>query len=66
MCELQKQHDDFEVIAMWLANTCQLLNNLRQYSGEKVGQHFIVVDFCLYATLLTSRAADLYFICQPM
>jgi len=22
---------------MWLANTCRLLNNLRQYSGEKVG-----------------------------
>lgn len=34
---LQKHSDDFDVVALWLANTCRLLNCLRQYSQDKVG-----------------------------
>lgn len=33
---LQKHSDDFEVVAQWLANTCQLLNCLRQYGRDEV------------------------------
>lgn len=33
---LQKHSDDFEVVALWLANTCQLLNCLRQYGRDEV------------------------------
>lgn len=34
---LQKHSDDFDVVALWLANTCRLLNCLRQYSQDEVG-----------------------------
>jgi len=63
VCELQKQHDDFEVIAMWLANTCQLLNNLRQYSGEKVRQVFCIVFF-VFMLCNISWTKILQFVCQ--
>jgi myosin-5 len=36
MTLFQKRQDDVETITMWLANTCRLLHNLKQYSGEKV------------------------------
>ena len=32
---LQRRQDDVETITLWLANTCRLLHNLKQYSGEK-------------------------------
>lgn len=34
---LQKHSDDFDVVALWLANACRLLNCLRQYSQDEVG-----------------------------
>lgn len=34
---LQKHSDDFDVVALWLANTCRLQNCLRQYSQDEVG-----------------------------
>ena len=34
----QKRQDDVETISLWLANTCRLLHNLKQYSGEKAFQ----------------------------
>ena len=33
---VKKRQDDAETITLWLANTCRLLHNLKQYSGEKV------------------------------
>ena len=33
---VKKKQEDVEVISVWLANTCRLLHNLKQYSGEKV------------------------------
>lgn len=33
---IKKRRSDFEVVSFWLANTCQLLHCLKQYSGEKV------------------------------
>jgi myosin-5 len=35
---IKKRNNDIETIAMWLSNTCRLLNNLRQYSGDKAFQ----------------------------
>lgn len=35
---LQKRQDDVETISLWLANTCRLLHNLKQYSGERAFQ----------------------------
>ncbi|KAM6294831.1 unconventional myosin-Va-like [Aegotheles albertisi] len=32
---MKKHSDDFEVVALWLANTCRLLNCLRQYSQDQ-------------------------------
>lgn len=32
---IRKRHEDLEVTTMWLANTCRLLHNLKQYSGDK-------------------------------
>uniref|UniRef100_A0A8B9E5M1 Unconventional myosin-Vb n=1 Tax=Anser cygnoides TaxID=8845 RepID=A0A8B9E5M1_ANSCY len=32
---MKKHSDDFEVVALWLANTCQLLNCLRQYGQDE-------------------------------
>uniref|UniRef100_A0A8C3CI02 Uncharacterized protein n=1 Tax=Cairina moschata TaxID=8855 RepID=A0A8C3CI02_CAIMO len=32
---MKKHSDDFEVVALWLANTCQLLNCLRQYGRDE-------------------------------
>ncbi|XP_074421498.1 unconventional myosin-Vb-like isoform X1 [Larus michahellis] len=32
---MKKHSDDFDVVALWLANTCRLLNCLRQYSQDK-------------------------------
>ncbi|CAH1252207.1 MYO5A [Branchiostoma lanceolatum] len=31
---LKKRNEDFETVSFWLANTCRLLHNLKQYSGE--------------------------------
>ncbi|KAM9620509.1 unconventional myosin-Vb-like [Morphnus guianensis] len=31
----KKHSDDFEVVVLWLANTCRLLNCLRQYSQDE-------------------------------
>jgi len=36
LLNVQKHQDDCDVLALWLANTCCLLNLLKQYSGEKV------------------------------
>ncbi|ELT88116.1 hypothetical protein CAPTEDRAFT_225225 [Capitella teleta] len=36
---VKKRQDDVETITMWLANTCRLLHNLKQYSGEKTFQN---------------------------
>ena len=36
-CCQQKRQDDVETISLWMTNTCRLLHNLKQYSGEKVG-----------------------------
>ena len=33
----QKHSDDFDVVALWLANACRLLNCLRQYGRDEVG-----------------------------
>ncbi|XP_049664330.1 unconventional myosin-Vb-like [Accipiter gentilis] len=33
--DLEKHSDDFDVVALWLANTCRLLNCLRQYSQDE-------------------------------
>ncbi|XP_078666632.1 unconventional myosin-Va-like isoform X3 [Branchiostoma floridae x Branchiostoma belcheri] len=33
--DLQKRNEDFETVSFWLANTCRLLHNLKQYSGEE-------------------------------
>ena len=42
----QKRQDDVETITLWLSNTCRLLHNLKQYSGEKVGGHrFTILNF---------------------
>ncbi|XP_065603387.1 unconventional myosin-Vb-like [Cyrtonyx montezumae] len=32
---MKKHSDDFDVVALWLANTCQLLNCLRQYGRDE-------------------------------
>lgn len=34
----QSHHKDFELLSFWLSNTYQLLNCLKQYSGEEVGR----------------------------
>ena len=42
----QKRQDDVETITLWLSNTCRLLHNLKQYSGEKVNGHrFTILNF---------------------
>ena len=33
-----KRFNDAERVTLWLANTCRLLHNLKQYSGEKTFQ----------------------------
>ncbi|KAM7396859.1 hypothetical protein PAMP_019867 [Pampus punctatissimus] len=33
---IKRKGADFEVVSFWLANTCQLLNCLKQYSGDEV------------------------------
>ncbi|KAI0226659.1 Unconventional myosin-Va [Lamellibrachia satsuma] len=33
---VKKRQDDVETISLWMTNTCRLLHNLKQYSGEKV------------------------------
>ncbi|XP_074661653.1 unconventional myosin-Va-like [Tubulanus polymorphus] len=35
---IKKRHDELDTMTMWLANTCRLLHNLKQYSGEKAFQ----------------------------
>ncbi|KAE8296185.1 Unconventional myosin-Vc [Larimichthys crocea] len=32
---IMSHHKDFELLSFWLSNTCQLLNCLKQYSGEE-------------------------------
>ncbi|KAM6396140.1 unconventional myosin-Vb-like [Rhynochetos jubatus] len=32
---MKKRSDDFDVVALWLANTCRLLNCLRQYGQDE-------------------------------
>ncbi|XP_068277030.1 unconventional myosin-Vb-like [Nyctibius grandis] len=32
---MKKHSDDFDMVALWLANTCRLLNCLRQYSQDE-------------------------------
>uniref|UniRef100_A0A8B9Q2H5 Dilute domain-containing protein n=1 Tax=Apteryx owenii TaxID=8824 RepID=A0A8B9Q2H5_APTOW len=34
---MKKHSDDFDVVALWLANACRLLNCLRQYGRDEVG-----------------------------
>lgn len=36
---IRKRHEDLEMVTLWLANTCRLLHNLKQYSGDKAFQH---------------------------
>ncbi|XP_058500889.1 unconventional myosin-Va-like [Solea solea] len=33
---MKRRGDDFEVMSFWLANTCRLINCLKQYSGDEV------------------------------
>ncbi|KAJ1085124.1 hypothetical protein NDU88_005257 [Pleurodeles waltl] len=33
---IKKHNEDFEVAALWLSNTCRLVNCMKQYSGEEV------------------------------
>ncbi|CAK6961537.1 unconventional myosin-Va-like [Scomber scombrus] len=33
---IKRRGNDFEVVSFWLANTCRLLNCLKQYSGDEV------------------------------
>ena len=33
---IKKRHEDLDTSVLWLVNTCRLLHNLKQYSGEKV------------------------------
>ena len=33
---IKKRHEDLDISALWLVNTCRLMHNLKQYSGEKV------------------------------
>jgi myosin-5 len=37
---IKKRHEDLDtcclVVVVWLVNTCRFLDNLKQYSGEKV------------------------------
>ncbi|XP_013411638.1 unconventional myosin-Va-like [Lingula anatina] len=35
---VKKRHEDVESVTMWLANTCRLLHNFKQYSGDKAFQ----------------------------
>ncbi|XP_067139175.1 unconventional myosin-Va-like isoform X3 [Centruroides vittatus] len=35
---IKKRHEDLEYTTMWLSNTCRLLHNLKQYSGDKAFQ----------------------------
>ncbi|KAF8788252.1 unconventional myosin-Va-like isoform X3 [Argiope bruennichi] len=35
---IKKRHDELDYTILWLANTCRLLHNLKQYSGDKVFQ----------------------------
>ncbi|KAL3288840.1 hypothetical protein HHI36_003287 [Cryptolaemus montrouzieri] len=35
---IKKRNDDFETNVLWFANTLRLLNNMKQYSGEKAFQ----------------------------
>ncbi|XP_014666593.1 PREDICTED: unconventional myosin-Vb-like [Priapulus caudatus] len=39
----KKKRDDLEYATLWLANTCRLLHNLKQYSGEKVNYSLLIV-----------------------
>lgn len=43
----QSHHKDFESLSFWLSNTYQLLNNLKQYSGEEVWIYCIHPGVCL-------------------
>ena len=46
MLLLQTYHKDFELLSFWLSNTYQMLNCLKQYSGEEVWIHFIYPPWC--------------------
>ncbi|XP_022250756.1 unconventional myosin-Va-like isoform X1 [Limulus polyphemus] len=35
---IKKRHEDLEYTTLWLANTCRLLHNFKQYSGDKAFQ----------------------------
>ncbi|KAG1680851.1 Unconventional myosin-Va [Nymphon striatum] len=35
---VKKRHEDMDTVVLWLANTCRLLHNLKQYSGDKAFQ----------------------------
>jgi len=35
---IKKRHEDLDTSVLWLVNTCRLLHNLKQYSGEKAFQ----------------------------
>lgn len=45
----QSFQKDFELLSFWLSNTHQLLNCLKQYSGEEVGRRS---SACLFLTCL--------------
>ncbi|GFY64185.1 unconventional myosin-Vb [Trichonephila inaurata madagascariensis] len=35
---IKKRHEELDYTILWLANTCRLLHNLKQYSGDKAFQ----------------------------
>ena len=42
---IKKRHEDLDTSVLWLVNTCRLLHNLKQYSGEKV---FFKTEFLVW------------------
>ncbi|KAM9854202.1 unconventional myosin-Va-like [Aulostomus maculatus] len=47
---IKRRGDDFEVVSFWLANTCRLLDCLKQYSGDEMFKTYNTVkqnDHCL-------------------
>jgi len=46
---IQNHHGNLDLLAFWLANTCRLMHNLRQYSGEQVR---VTVGVCRSVVLI--------------
>ncbi|XP_078527330.1 unconventional myosin-Vb-like [Lissotriton helveticus] len=67
---IKKHNEDFEVAALWLSNTCRLVNCMKQYSGEAVfsmsnthaqnRQCLKNYDLCHHRQLLMDLAIQIY------